>query len=277
MIRCFIGGDSDKYSKWVDYLPIIEHEYNCTSHTSTGFSPNELRYAMKMRGISGLLGPIESTSESAELLADDLRNRRDEARDSIALAQRKQKKQHDSKYSAKEFEVGDLVVLKLNRFGPGYKPAAPHTHKLAPIGTPVRILEKLSPLSYRIELPPNSRMHDVVSIVHLRTYRGNADDIRPLPIEVEGKEEYEVEQVDGERNTAEGGKEYLIKWRRYGKHERTWEPLQHLEHAGEAIATWNAKRPDSEALGKKTSDPKKPSERARVVPIRSFPRQLHQG
>jgi len=54
------------------------------------------------------------------------------------------------------------------------------------MGTPVRILEKLSPLSYRIELPPGSKMHDIVSIIHLRRYRGKGHDVKPLPVEIEG-------------------------------------------------------------------------------------------
>src|SRR5436190_14940033 len=90
-------------------------------------------------------------------------------------------------------------------------------------------------------------MHDVVSLIHLRRYHGKGQDVRPLPVEVEGNLEYEVESVDGERNNADGGKEYLIKWKGYGKHERTWEPLAHLEHAGEVIATWNASWPDDQS------------------------------
>src|SRR6266496_5063223 len=81
IIRCFISGDPDKYKRWVDYLPIVEHEYNNTAQSSTGFPPNDLRYVMKMRGISDLLGPVESVSESAEDLVHQLRNHRDEARD----------------------------------------------------------------------------------------------------------------------------------------------------------------------------------------------------
>jgi len=107
---------------------------------------------MKTRGISGLLGLVESMSESVEELANQLRNRYDEARDSITISQQKQKCQHDGRHSKEEFDVGDLIILKLNQFGSGYKPIKPRTHKLAPVGTPVWIMEKLSPLSYQIEL-----------------------------------------------------------------------------------------------------------------------------
>jgi hypothetical protein len=242
-LRCFLGGDLAKYPKWVDYLPIVEHEYNSFPHASTGMTPNELRFAMQPRGLVDLMHPFEGTSETAETLAEDLKNRRDEARDSIAIAQRKQKRYADARRTPKEFEVGELVVLKLNRFGAGYKPLAGHAHKLGPFGTPVRIVEKLSPLSYRIDLPAGSRIHDVVSLVHLRKYRGTGADVRPLPTMVEEEPEWEVESVDGERKSR-GRKEYLIRWKGYGIHERTWEPLDHLEHAGEEIAEWNSRQPE---------------------------------
>jgi hypothetical protein len=42
----------------------------------------------------------------------------------MVVAQRKQKKYADQKHSPKEFQVGELVLIKYNRFGPGYKTPA---------------------------------------------------------------------------------------------------------------------------------------------------------
>ena len=246
-LRCFLGGEVERYGCWSDYLPILEHELNGTIHETTGFSPNQLRFVLTPKGLPNLLHPMEGTSEMAEQLADDLRNRRDEARDSIIIAQRKQKKYYDASRTPKEFEVGDLVILKFARFGPGYKAPKAHNHKLAPIGTPLRITEKLSPLSYRLALPAESRTHDVVSIAHLRKYRGSTEDIRPLPITVDEVEEYEVERIDRERINSQGTTEYLVKWIGYRENERMWEPAAHLQHADETIATWRAGKADKVA------------------------------
>jgi hypothetical protein len=188
---------------------------------------------------------MEGALETAEQMAEDLRNKRDEARDSIIVAQRKQKKYYDVSKGTKEFEVGDLILLKFNRFAPGYRAPKNHNHKLAPLATPLRITEKLSPLSYRVALPTGSKIHDVISIAHLRRYRGTTDDIRTLPVTVEDKEEYEVERIDGERINTTGSVEYLVKWLGYGENERTWEPASHLQHTDEIIATWRANRPDN--------------------------------
>ena len=110
-------------------------------------------------------------------------------------------------------------------------------------------------------------MHDVVSIIHLRRYRGEGRDVRPLPMEIEERLEYEMESVDGERTNPDGDMEYLIRWKEYRMVERTWEPLANLEHAGEAIATWNADRVDDNSIQpQETSDRESASSSHTVVP-----------
>jgi Chromo (CHRromatin Organisation MOdifier) domain len=241
---CFLGGKVDRYPKWMDYLPILEHEYNSLVHESTKYTPNELRFAIPLCGISDLATPPKISSESAESLADTLKNIRDDARDSMAIAQRKQKKYADQGRSPKEFQVGDLVLLKYTRFGPGYKPLQEHKHKLAPLATPIRIVERLSPVSYRLDLPPGSKIHDVVSVLHLRRYRGDGLDIHPEPVVVDEEEEWEVERIEGER-IENGVVKYLIKWKGWGDPYRTWEPAANLEHAPDVVLQWRAQQKET--------------------------------
>jgi hypothetical protein len=170
---------------------------------------------------------------------DDRRNRREEARDARRTAQPKHKKYFNQKCKEKTFKPGDLVLLKYNRFGPGYKAPSPHFQKLGPLSTPLHVLERLSPISYRLDLPPNSHIH----VIHLKEFKGEGKDIRPLPVVLEDHEEWEVQSIDGERSR-KGTTEYLVRWKGYGKHERTWEPLAHLEHAQELLR-WRESRPDN--------------------------------
>jgi len=248
-LRCFLAGDVSRYDKWVRYLPVVEFEYNNTPQSSTEQSPNELRFAMKLRGIPDAILPVpdgQPTSEFAHQLHEDLRNRRDEARDAIAVAQRKQKAYADRGKSRKVFEVGDLVLLRYKRFGPGYKPLKVHRHKLGPLSTPLRVLERLSPNSYRLDLPEGSRIHDVVSVVHLRRFNGSGEGIRPLPVIGEAGEdeaEWEVEKIIGARKY-KGRVEYLVKWLGYGEHEASWIQEEDLEHAQETIADWRNDNPE---------------------------------
>jgi hypothetical protein len=255
-LRCFLAGDVTKYSRWTEYLPILEHEYNSMTHESTGYSPNQLRFAIQPRGIMDLATPpTKGSSEAAESWAEELKCIREEARDSLRMAQRKQKKYADGKKKRKVFNVGDLVLLKYNRFGPGYKPPKRHNHKLAPIASPLRITERLSPISYRLQLPAGSRIHDVISIHHLRRYRGSGEDIRPLPIIIDDEEHWKVDKVEGER-IRQGRTEFLVRWEGYGDDDRSWEPLENLEYAQDSILEWRSTHPDMKTISSRKTEPK---------------------
>jgi hypothetical protein len=83
------------------------------------------------------------------------------------------------KHKAKQFEPGDFVLLKYNRFGPEYKAPSPRSQKLGPLSTPLRVLERSSSLFYRLDLPSNSCIHDVISIIHLKEFKAKAKTYDP--------------------------------------------------------------------------------------------------
>jgi hypothetical protein len=63
---------------------------------------------------------------------------------------------------------------------------------------PFKILDKLSDRAYRLELPENLKIHNVFYVGLLSKVK--EDDSRPIirepgPLEVEGEEEYEVEEI----------------------------------------------------------------------------------
>lgn len=191
------------------------------THESTGHSPNQLRFAIQPRGITDLTTPpTKGSSELAESRAEEPKCIRDEARDSIAITQRKQKKYTDKKRERKIFNIGDLVLLKYSRFGPGYKSPKQHDHKLAPIAMPLRISERLSPVFYHLDLPAGSRIHDIISIHHLRHYHDSGEDIRPLSIRIEDEKEWEVNKIEDERIKYDRT-EFLMRWEEYGDNDRT--------------------------------------------------------
>jgi hypothetical protein len=95
------------------------------------------------------------------------------------------------------------------------------------------VTEKLSERAYRLRLPENLKIHDVFYVGLLSKVK--EDESRPIlrelgPLEVEGEEEYEVEEIiDSERH--QDGWYYRVKWRGYGPESNTWEPKANLEHA----------------------------------------------
>jgi hypothetical protein len=87
------------------------------------------------------------------------------------------------------------------------------------------------------------RIHNVFYVGLLSKVK--EDKARPIqrepgPLEVEGEEEYEVEEIiDSERHP--DGWYYRVKWKGYGPESNTWEPKDNLEHAENILRKYHQK------------------------------------
>ena len=99
---------------------------------------------------------------------------------------------------------------------------------------PFRISQVISPVAYRLELPPAlSRIHNVFHISLLNKVVSDSGEFpnrvqinRPPPEIVDGEEMWEVEKILDQRTVRQGrasGTEYLIKWKGYPASENSWE------------------------------------------------------
>ncbi|GJS33532.1 putative reverse transcriptase domain-containing protein [Tanacetum coccineum] len=137
-------------SSWDRHLPLVEFSYNNSYHASIKAAPYEALYGRKCRspvcwsevGDSQLTGP-ELIRETTEKIVQ-IKNR-------LLTARSRQKSYADRRTKPLEFEVGDMVLLKVSpwkgavRFG--------KHGKLNPcyIG-PFRILARVGPVAYTLEL-----------------------------------------------------------------------------------------------------------------------------
>jgi hypothetical protein len=114
------------------------------------------------------------------------------------------------------------------------------TRKLLPkwIG-PFKVAERIGTVDYRMELPPNFRVHNVFHVCLLRQFKSDGRfQPPPLPVIIDGEPEYEVESILGHRTRGSGSRkklDYLVKWRSYGPEHNTYEPQEHLTNAQESI------------------------------------------
>ena len=122
------------------------------------------------------------------------------------------------------------------------------TLKLAPrCHGPFLITEQVSPVAYRLALPPTWAIHDVFHTSLLTPYRETsqhrANYTRPPPELIEGEEEFEVEAVV---NHCHYGKnwwlQYLVKWKGYPNADNSWEPADQV-FAPELITRYHQKCP----------------------------------
>ncbi|KAI3762559.1 hypothetical protein L1987_52990 [Smallanthus sonchifolius] len=152
---------------WDSHLSLIEFSYNNSYHTSINMAPFEALYGRKFRspicwneiGEAQITGPelIQETSDKIIQI-----------RDNIRVARSRQKSYDDKRRKPLEFQVGDLVILKVSpwkdviRFG--------KKGKLAPryVG-PFKILERIGKVAYKLELPPSLRnVHPTFHVSNLK-------------------------------------------------------------------------------------------------------------
>jgi len=99
-----------------------------------------------------------------------------------------------------------------------------------------------SKAAFELKLPSHWRIHPVFHASLLDPYRANKiggrEQLLPPPPDIVNRElEYEIEAVLDLR-VRRNKLQYLVGWKGYGPEERTWEPVENLDNAKEAVATF---------------------------------------
>ena len=116
-----------------------------------------------------------------------------------------------------------MVKLRLYK---GYKVPGVLSHKIGPqfIG-PFQVVERIGKLAYRLELPGNIRIHDVITVAILEPTTDPKEDPykrRPPPppaVVVDGEQEHIIDKIVRKRRIRRGrgwSTQYLIRWQGYG-------------------------------------------------------------
>ncbi|GKD38849.1 putative reverse transcriptase domain-containing protein, partial [Tanacetum coccineum] len=164
MLRAYV---IDFGGSWDRHLPLVEFSYNNSYHASIKAAPFEAIYGRKCRspvcwsevGDSQLTGP-EMIRETTEKIVH--------IKNQLLTARSHQKSYTDMRRRPLEFNVGDKVMLKVSpwkgviHFG--------KRGKLSPryIG-PFKILERVGPVAYKLELPRELRgIHDTFHVSNLK-------------------------------------------------------------------------------------------------------------
>ena len=119
---------------------------------------------------------------------------------------------------------------------------------------PYKVIQVISPVAYKLNLPSSLRIHPTFHVSKLKKYESNDErrfpqreqQVRPPPVLVDGEEKYEVEAIINKRMRKYGrGRErveYLVLWKGYPAHEATWLPLSALKQAKEAIQSYEQRQ-----------------------------------
>ena len=219
---------------WDTHLHLMEFAYNNSYQASIGMAPYEALYGRKCRtpvcwdevGERKLVGPeiVQMTCDKIKVI-----------RDRLKIAQDRQKSYADNRRRDLEFEVGDMVFLRISpwkgvlRFG--------KRGKLSPryIG-PYRIVERIGEVAYRLELPSDlDRIHDVFHVSMLRKYIPDPSHVlTEQPVEIQENLTYEEEPVqilDRREQVLRNKTIPLVKvlWRSHTVEEATWEHEEQMK------------------------------------------------
>ncbi|KAJ9547082.1 hypothetical protein OSB04_019625 [Centaurea solstitialis] len=223
-LRCFA---IDQPHSWALWIPWAEFWYNSTFHGSTGISPFEIVYGRKPPTVIQFLpGEIR-----VEAVGEELRDR-DEAlrqlKQQLVHAQTLMKEQVDKKRRDINFLVGEWVYVKLKPYRQ-VTVARRISQKLAArFFGPFKVIERIGPVAYRLELPPTSRIHPVfhVSLLKKAVMSPTVSQILPPELELDGEDVLQPEEVCAERTIDQDGKavvQWLIRWQGQHRNEATWE------------------------------------------------------
>ncbi len=212
---------------WTHWLALATTVHNNRINTTTGLSPNQILF-----GYNPTLNSDRVLQTHNALVESQVQSMTKNRADAIRALNKvaNQKGPPPSQFHLREQVWLDASHLKL-----------PHQKaKLTPkrLG-PFKIIQEISPVAYRLELPPNWRIHNVFHASLLTPYHETTahgpNFTRPPPDLIDGEEEYEVERIVAHRQFGRSKRlQYLIKWKGYPDSDNTWEPADQV-HAPELI------------------------------------------
>jgi hypothetical protein len=217
-------------SDWKKLLPLAEFAHNQRVHSVTKQSPFFLMMGYEPRDIP--LAFDRSDLPAVEERMRLLLRAREEATAAHELARQKMAERSHRGFTP--FKKGDLVWLDSKNLKIGYE-----SRKLAPKREgPFPITEVLGPVTYKLELPKQWRIHPVFHAILLTPYHETEahgkNFTRPPPDLIEGEEEFEVEAILAHKRQGRGYR-YLVKWLGYPSSDNQWVNTEQLQGATELL------------------------------------------
>jgi len=222
---------------WLEWLAIAEFSYNNNKiQKSIKISPFYTNYGFNPQ--MGFEPQRDVKVQAVDKFVDKLKKIQGEAK--VALHKACDDMKHFADQTcihAPEYKEGDQVWLSTKNLNIN-QPSRKLTKRQ--IG-PYTITHVVSPNTVVLKLPPSFKIDVPINASQLCPYKPPTipgQQIMPQsPVEVEGEEEYIVEEILDSR-LRHNKLEFLVKWEGYTNENNLWEPEDNCKNVHNAIATF---------------------------------------
>jgi hypothetical protein len=248
---------SPRQDDWDDWLDLAEYAINDSVNPATGYSPFFLCFGQSPLSVLDVaLGPV--LVPAAQVTADDMHSVLQHAKTNLHAAQQRMMAQQNAHRRDVTFSVGDLVRLSAANLS---LPSTMSKKLAAKYLGPFPVQQVISPVAYRLKLPPTLKVHPVFHVSLLQPWHTQPElphpavMSRPPPVDVE-EDRFYVEKLLDKRQRKRGrgvSIEYLVRWRGYGPEDDMWinvkqidddvvEDYEATHHAALPVATRSTRR-----------------------------------
>ena len=236
-----------KQNNWVKLLPKIQFSINSTPSKATGLSPYYIekgRHAVTNLDRDNILRRGDSTDPDIDEFVAGIHNIEHEVRERLELTRQWMERDADKRRRNITASLKPGAYAYLSTKGitmPVDKDRKSSKLRQLYYG-PYKILKQLSPVSFQLQLPAASRIHDVFHCSLLKP----ASDSHELGVRgtqlpnATDSGEYEVEKILTKRGE-ENHIQYLIKWKGFPMEDCSWEPASNLKNSKRILAAFNNK------------------------------------
>ncbi|KAL0368101.1 UNVERIFIED_CONTAM: Transposon Ty3-G Gag-Pol polyprotein [Sesamum calycinum] len=219
---------------WVDLLDVAQFNYNLHKSSAMGMSPFELAHGQQPTTPNEI--SVQKTGgkcPAAYRFARSKQELLDEAKDSLAKAQRRMKKYADMVSRHVEFSVGDQELLKLapqvlNKISS----KSVHRGLIPKYDGPFEVMSKVGSLAYRLKLLDSLKIHPTFHVSFLKKFHQDLLDTarqqtQHAPPVIRKEFEKMVLKILDHRTMGQSKKnrwtDYLVHWLGESEADATWE------------------------------------------------------